>query len=167
METKKTQEQSEEAINRKLSSPFLIKMTSGEHNKHCDIYNHGSYHTVRECAEGYKWVDGRVDVIPSGYNFKVVNEKPETKICPNCENEFDIEWPFINYDDKEICIRCYERYNFVHRDSYREALRKELLLEMLENKDVIGDEQICFCSTKKEVQTRYVCKNDKCGASWE
>lgn len=132
METKKTQQESEQMVKRKLSPPFLIKMTSGEYNHHCDLYNHGSYHIVRKCAEGFKWVDGRVDTIPQGYDFKIVEEKPETKLCPKCTNDFDLEWPFLFHDGVDMCIRCYERYANFNREKYREALRKELKYELLQ-----------------------------------
>lgn len=132
METKNTQQESEQMVNRKLSPPFLIKMTSGENNKHCDLYNHGSFHVVRTCADGYKWVDGRVDTIPNDYSFEIVKEKPEIKVCSDCENEFELNFPFIKSGEANLCVRCFERRNIVNREEYRKILREELKYELLQ-----------------------------------
>lgn len=119
----------EQKIGREVGPPILIQMSSSEKGKQCDLYNHGSFHIVRECTKGYNWVDGRVDTIPQGYPFKIIDEKPEVKTCSMCKNEFRADWPFIEHDGENSCTRCYERGKMFNRDSYRNALREEFMIE--------------------------------------
>ncbi len=114
-------------MNRELSQPFDIKMTSGKVNQHCDLYPNGSFQKVQEDTEGNLWVCGRVDRIPEKFPNKVVDGLPETKECVTCENKFDVEHPFI----ESHCIRCAERTSVrIDRDEYREKLRAELIIEL-------------------------------------
>ncbi len=105
----------------------MIKMTSGKAGEHCDIYCHGSYHMVFK-QNGITWTLGKRDAIPEAFKFKLEQMPANTKECNQCRNDFDSAWPFID----EQCIRCYERINFVKRDEYREAVRKEFIMELKE-----------------------------------
>lgn len=131
------EDKKEKRARRLLSPPFLIQMTSSEQNKNCDLYNHGSIHTVRKCNEGHMWVDGRVSTISNKFSFEVISEKPEIKMCPACKNEFPEDWPFI-YNRRELtCIRCYERYNLTgDRDAYHDVLRKQFMIEYNSNQPI-------------------------------
>lgn len=129
------QEENEKRVGRTLSPPFLIQMISSEHNKHCDLYNHGSIHKVRTCKEGFVWVDERIDAIPNKFPFQVLAEKPETKTCPSCKNEFVTDWPFVINKGELTCTRCYERSNVTgDRDMYRDAVHKEFIIQTNLNK---------------------------------
>lgn len=124
---------------RKLSSPFLVQMSSGEVNQQCDIFAHGSFKEVQEDEQGRLWVSNGSDSIPDGYKTKRISEKPEIKVCPSCKNEFPLDWSFSEWRIDGIaqtsCIRCYERKYIIHndgysRDDYRQTLREELKREM-------------------------------------
>lgn len=119
---------------RKFEPPFLIQMTSGDNNKHCDVLPHGSIHEVKKCEEGHLWLTNKVaDTVPPRFAYETISEKPEVKNCPHCKNEFPKDWKFImNYKAGEVetCIRCFEKHYIVCREEYREALRDELKLEM-------------------------------------
>lgn len=112
--------------NKILGPAQIIRMSSGEAGKQCDLYPHGSYHSVRKGSDGLSWVEGRIDIIPTGYPFQVVENIPEDcRGCSNCKNLFNPDHPFV----KGLCIRCYERFNFVNREEYRAAIRQEMRLE--------------------------------------
>lgn len=113
--------------NKTLGPPQLVRMSSGEANRQCDLYPHGSYHIARKDSNGTLWT-GSCNAIPVEYPFQLIEAKPDSLIrCGNCKNEFDDTHPFIG----GICIRCYERFNFVNREEYRAAIRREILLEEL------------------------------------
>lgn len=115
---------------KQLESPFTVKIVSSSVGKQCDLYCVGSYHKVRKGDDGYLWVDGRVDIIRPTFVVEEVTSMPEkTKTCPECGNIFDEDYPFIG----DVCIRSYEKLNFLNRDVYREALTKEILLELKNN----------------------------------
>lgn len=123
----------------KLSPPFLIQMCSGEKNQQCDILVHGSFHEVQKDENGSLWLANKTDCIPNEYKTVIVSEKPETKQCPSCKNEFPIDWAFSEWREKNVehvsCVRCYERKYVPHsngysRDDYRQTLREELKKEM-------------------------------------
>ena len=107
---------------------LLIQITSGEHNKHCDIRPFGSIHESDGLVDGILRIG--TDNLPPKFEYKEV-EVQQTKKCTNCENGFPVNWVFI----KNGCIRCYEKINHINRDDYREALRAELKLE---NEDVLN-----------------------------
>jgi len=124
---------------RKLSSPFLVQMSSGEANQQCDIFPHGSFREVQKDDDGYLWLTKGVKSIPVNYKTRIISEKPEVKICPSCKNEFPVDWMFsewrINGVTQTSCVRCYERKYIIHnhgysRDDYRQTLREELKREL-------------------------------------
>lgn len=101
---------------RTFTPPFFIQMSSGEHNLHCDKFPHGSIHEVKKCLEEDNlWVTkSKLDFIPKNFKTIVVENKPETKICEGCKNEFSKDWIFVKYktpesENKEMCVRCYEK----------------------------------------------------------
>lgn len=125
---------------RKLTPPFLIQMTCGDYFKHCDVLPHGSFHRVQKDEQGILWLSDRnVDSVPSEFSVKIVDELPEIKLCPCCKNKFPKNWKFImNHKSEcgETCVRCFEKYNIVNREEYREALREELKLEIQNNDNI-------------------------------
>ena len=128
---------------RTFTPPFFIQMSSGEHNLHCDKFPHGSIHEVKKCLEEDNlWVTkSKLDFIPKNFKTIVVENKPETKICEGCKNEFSKDWIFVKYktpesENKEMCVRCYERIYISHtlgagKDNYRDALREEIKKEFV------------------------------------
>jgi len=128
------QDEHEKLVGRKLSPPYLLQMDSCQKGKNCDLYNFGSLQVVRECEQGFKWVDGRVDAIPNEFSTKKINEKPEIKVCHCCQNEFELEFPFISDSGQETCLRCFERKNIINREAYRSAILLELEYEKIINK---------------------------------
>jgi hypothetical protein len=113
-------------------------INSGENNKHCDLYPHGSIHQVRKCQKGHLWFTDKIDSIPDYFSKIKLEKMPEyTLLCPGCNNLFPANWVFIHNQHFNVpsCIRCFEKYNlyFSDRDKYREAVRAEILLE-LQNK---------------------------------
>ncbi len=124
-----TQEEHEKLVGRKLSPPYLLQMNSCQEGKHCDLYNFGSFQIVRECEDGFKWVDGRVDAIPNKFSTKKAKELADIKTCSCCQNKFETNFPFILDGSEETCLRCFERKNIVNRESYRLAILKELEYE--------------------------------------
>jgi hypothetical protein len=120
---------------KELSEPFLVMLDSGENNKHCDLYPHGSIHKVVRCQKGHLWLTTKIDSISDRFSKLELISKPETKTCPECKNEFPDNWIFIfnKHCQSPSCIRCFERYNNLHysdRDNYREAIRAELMTEL-------------------------------------
>lgn len=122
------------------TSPFPIQMCSGEKNKHCDKFPHGSLHMVqrrlrddqlRRVILGEKTI-AHADIIPAKFGVSILTEKPvDVKLCTTCPNVFPHNWPFAG----DQCIRCFERENIGNRngfmrDDYRELIRKEVLEEL-------------------------------------
>lgn len=124
----------ESSVDKKLSSPFFVMLTSGEDKKHCDLYPHGSIHEVKKCKDGHLWLTDRVDSLTDGFSTMILEKMPEVKTCPCCKNEFPVNWVFIlDQENKvECCIRCFERgkMHFSDRDAYRQAIRDELKMEL-------------------------------------
>ena len=116
----------------KLSEKFTVQMSSGAHNQHCDVLPNLSFQDVQSDEGGKMHIVGKVYTIPFAYPVKII-ENPkqiEMKRCSECPNSYPLNVPFM----KDMCIRCYERKNFIHRDEYREALRAEFNLENELNK---------------------------------
>ncbi len=134
---------------RTYSPPFLIQMVSGEKNQQCDLLPHGSFHEVKMDENNNLWLTKGIHGIPPDYKTKVIENKPETKICDTCKVEYPKEWPFVSLrltmtTGVTMCIRCYERKYIPHnpgcnRDEYRELLREELKIEL--NKSITNGEK--------------------------
>ncbi len=126
--------------------PFKIQLVSGDNNKQCDVFPCGSIHTVIQDQEGNIRLSDKVRFLPGGYPYREVATGEQTKCCPKCQRDYPTEWPFVEpytKEDKEgMCIRCYERKYVPHtnykEDTYRKALRTELLLEMAISKKENG-----------------------------
>jgi len=114
---------------RTFTPPFMVQLTSGEHNEHCDKYPHGSLRMVKQDVETKRlWMLERIDSIPDRFKTAVVDPNMATKQCPTCKNIFPEDWPFMNIrqdNSPDTCIRCYERKYLVNRDEYRQILLDE------------------------------------------
>ncbi|MES2287629.1 MAG: hypothetical protein V4547_18180 [Bacteroidota bacterium] len=84
-------------------------MLSDEPGKQCDIYPNRSIHEL-DVESGIKnKVANKGDYIPHDYPFLLLDEKPATKQCASCRNEFELSEEFINDEGKESCVRCITR----------------------------------------------------------
>lgn len=116
---------------------MIVKIISGG----CDIYPKGSYQSV-ESIQSRK-VIGRLDVIPFDYQIEESNITHGQK-CPECLNNFDLDHPFLfsSINQKEICIRCWERIHVTgDRDAYRKAVEK-MVRDDIDNQQPDRYEQI-------------------------
>lgn len=107
---------------------MIIKIVKGG----CDLYPKGSIHNVIYDRKGTRLAN-RADWLPPSFELDMIGMYPKTKKCNACGNLFDTDHPFVDSGQKgqeECCIRCYERQYIVGRESYRNALKREIMLEL-------------------------------------
>ena len=77
-----------------------IKLTSNNANEQCDVFPCGSVRSLSYLEE----------IQRAGYPFVII-EETALKMCPACENEYEIKEDF----EGDICARCVERYTKLDR----------------------------------------------------
>ncbi len=117
--------------NKNLSNPFIILMDSGATGRHCDRFPHLSVQEAKKDDEGNLFCNKRKNYpINPNFTFKELVERPETKHCPDCINDFILSAPFLTINDQDVCIRCYERKYLPNREEYKKLVRQELYDEL-------------------------------------
>ena len=115
---------------------MIIKIVSSEKGKQCDKFPCGSIHEGEFDDKGFRLL-GESDWIPPVFETeKIVLKLDEIRLCNLCKTLFSIDTPFVKSnqkDDPEMCIRCFERRYIVSRDEYREALKIEIMQELIRN----------------------------------
>lgn len=125
---------------------MIVKIISGG----CDIYPRGSYHQI-ESVHSRKIINKK-DYIPKEYSIEKIWEGEynyevillNKSFCDSCRNFFDLDHPFLfsSINQKEICIRCWERIHVTgDRDAYRKAVEK-MVRDDIDNQQPDRYEQI-------------------------
>lgn len=99
----------------------MIKIVSSEKGKQCDQLPYGSVH--KDASK-----------VPSNFQFE--DFEGPIMMCTECRLDFDHTTPFVKSNqtgDNDMCIRCYEKKYVIGRDDYKEAIRTELLQELIRN----------------------------------
>lgn len=83
-------------------------MLSDEPGKQCDIFCKGSIHEMDPEATNNKLAN-KMNHIPLEYPYFIITDKPKTKKCSMCNNEFELTAEFIQDGEENNCIRCTTR----------------------------------------------------------
>lgn len=99
----------------KFSTKVLVQISSDLKGERCDRFPYLSIHNAIKDSNGEYWINKSLKI-----NFPVIEllEKPETKLCPECNEEFPVNHEFRLDENTgtEICQRSYEKKYYLNRD---------------------------------------------------
>lgn len=113
---------------------MLIKVSSSEKGKCCDLFPPNSIHKVERDNKGLRCIDRGSSWVYDFVEYVIINKDTKTKKCPKCKCNFTEDTRFISSnqtgDTDEVCLVCYEKRNVTgDRYQYRQALREQILQE--------------------------------------